>query len=338
MVPIALVGASGYTGVECLRLLLRHPQVEVVRLCAGKRAGEAMGTVAPAFAGLDLPDLIPFDADDIAQSAQYAFLALPHQTAQDAAAALLERGVKVIDLSADHRFDDPDFYGEIYSQHRHPASLAQTVYGLPEHNRDAIRETRLVGCPGCYPTSVILAASPARFGGLLADNELIADCKSGVSGAGRTPGPGNIFTETAGGMHAYKALGHRHAPEMGRGLGGARVRFVPHLVPMNRGILSTVYGRLKPGTTLEQVRQVYEDAYGNEPFVTVLPAGEHPDPRHVRGTNRCHMGLFVDDDLLVVQAVIDNLGKGAAGQAVQCFNLMADLPETLGLEHTALFP
>ena len=297
-----------------------------------------MATVAPAFSGIELPPLRRFDADEVASKAQYAFLALPHQTAQGAAAALLNRGVQVIDLSADHRFDDPEFYESIYSKHAHPDSLQQTVYGLPELNRIAIRTTRLVGCPGCYPTSVILAAAPIRFANLLADDELIADCKSGVSGAGRTPGAANLFPETADGLHAYKTLNHRHAPEMTRALEGTQVHFVPHLVPMTRGILATVYARLKAEVTLEMVREIYQHAYGSEPFVTVLGPGEHPDPRHVRGTNRCHIGLFLKDNLLVVQSAIDNLGKGAAGQAVQCFNLMAALPEDAGLEQTAIFP
>ncbi|MCA9525963.1 MAG: N-acetyl-gamma-glutamyl-phosphate reductase, partial [Myxococcales bacterium] len=159
-----------------------------------------------------------------------------------------------------------------------------------------------------------------------------------VSGAGRVPGAGTHFSETSEGLHAYKTLAHRHAPEISRALGGVRVRFVPHLIPMNRGILATVYLRLQPGVDAAQVRAVYEKAFENETFVALLPAGAHPDTRHVRGTNRCHIGLFVDDDLLVVQSVIDNLGKGAAGQAIQCFNLMAGLPEDTGLQHTALFP
>ncbi len=338
MVRVALVGASGYTGVESLRLLLRHPNVEVTHLCAGKRAGEPMGSVAPAFAGLNLPTLVRFDADDVAAQSDFAFLALPHQTAQDAAAALLDRGVKVIDLSADHRFDDAEFYGRVYGPHAHPASLSKTVYGLPELNRERIRETQLVGCPGCYPTSVILATSPIQRSGLLVGSDIIADCKSGVSGAGRNPGTGNIFAETSEGMHAYKTLNHRHAPEMSRALGGIRVRFVPHLIPMNRGILSTVYVRLTPDVDFHRVRQIYQATYGDEPFVTILPEGHHPDPRNVRGTNRCHIGLFLDENLLVIQAAIDNLGKGAAGQALQCFNLMAGFAETTGLEQTALFP
>lgn len=335
---VALVGASGYTGVEALRLLLRHPGVRLTALCAGRRAGEPMAAVAPAFTGIPTPPLTPFDAATVAEAADIAFLALPHGAAQDAAAELLALNTRVIDLSADHRFDDPTVYARIYGPHRHPDSLAHTVYGLPEHNRARITTARLVGCPGCYPTSVILAATPAIRAQLLASDEIIADCKSGVSGAGRDPTPASHYPETAEGLHAYKTLAHRHAPEMSHHLGGARVRFVPHLVPLVRGMLSTVYLRLAPGVDLAQVRDTYTQAYADEPFVHLLPPGEHPDPRHVRGTNRCHLGLFVEDDLLVVQSAIDNLGKGAAGQAVQCFNLMTARAETEGLADTALFP
>lgn len=337
-VPVALVGATGYTGAEALRLLLQHPGVRIAALCAERNAGKPLAEVLPPFAGVALPPLEAFDAAAVARAASFVFLGLPHGAAQHAAADLLAAGARVIDLSADHRFDDPDAYAAVYGAHQRPESLAHTVYGLPEHNRERIRGARLVGCPGCYPTSVILAATPARRAGLVADDEVLADSKSGVSGAGRSPGPGTHFPETAEGFRAYKTLQHRHAPEIARALGARRVRFVPHLVPMNRGILSTVYLRLRAGVTAAQVREAYEAAYTGEPFVHLLPAGEHPDTRHVRGTNRCHLGLFVDDDLLVVQSAIDNLGKGAAGQAVQCLNLMAGLPEDMGLGHTALFP
>jgi N-acetyl-gamma-glutamyl-phosphate reductase len=334
----ALVGASGYTGTEALRLLLQHPNIELTMLCAGRQAGKHIADITPAFTGLNLPKMVPFDPDLVAACSQYAFLGLPHGTAQPATAALLERGVKVIDLSADHRFEDPELYSRIYAPHSNPESLEQTVYGLPELNRERIRKTRLVGCPGCYPTSVILAAHPAHVAGILASAEIIADSKSGVSGAGRTASAGTHFPETSDGLHAYKTLNHRHGPEMSAQLGGIQVRFVPHLVPMIRGILSTVYIRLKPGIDESTVRTIYEEAYDLEPFVSVLAQGLHPDPRHVRGTNRCHIGLFVDNGLLVVQSAIDNLCKGSSGQAVQCFNLMAGLSETTGLTATAVFP
>ena len=338
-ISVALVGASGYTGLELTRLLLNHPTAHLALMCAGRSAGEPADSVNPALKGLGLPPLVAFDADEIAAKCTYAFLGLPHKTAQDVTHELLERGVKVVDLSADHRFDDADFYAAVYEPHRHPENCAKTVYGCPELHREAIRNTRLVGAPGCYPTSVILGVAPALNGGLLAAAHAIADCKSGVSGAGRNPGPGTHFPETADGLHAYKTLNHRHAPEMERILGGGmQVEFVPHLVPMNRGILSTIYLRLKPGVDETAVRDVYQSQYGDEPFIALLESGAHPDPRHVRGTNRCHIGLFVKGERLVVQSAIDNLGKGAAGQAIQCFNLMAGIAETSGLEGTAFFP
>lgn len=335
---VAVVGASGYTGAEFLRLARLHPALSLTRLCAESKAGLPLSEVLPPFHGIDLPPLVRFDATDVAAHADFAVLGLPHGAAQDAAAELLEAGVRVVDMSADHRFSDPDEFARIYGPHRYPSSLAETVYGLPELNRERLRKTRLAACAGCYPTSVVLAVTPALEADLLATREVIADAKSGVSGAGRSPGAGTHFPETAEGLHAYKTFDHRHAPEISRALGGLKVRFTPHLVPMNRGILSTVYLRLRPGIDLAAVRAVYERRYALEPFVRVLPAGLHPDTRHVRGSNFCHLGLFVEDDLLCVQAVIDNLTKGAAGQALQCLNLMADLPETTGLDHTALFP
>ena len=338
-IKVAIVGASGYTGIELTRILGTHPVAQVQVLCAGRNAGQTAAGTNPSLVGMNLPSLETFDPDRVAAECDYAFLALPHKTAQDATAALINRGVKVLDLSADHRFDDPEFYGRIYEPHRHPQNCAHTVYGCPELNRERIKETQLVGVPGCYPTSVILGVMPALKSGILADAHAIADCKSGVTGAGRTPGLGTHFPETSEGLHAYKPLNHRHAPEMERILGGGmEVEFVPHLVPMNRGILSTVYLRLAEGHDAGDVRAVYESFYKDEYFVSVLPSGQHPDTRHVRGTNRCHIGLFVKDRRLVVQSAIDNLGKGAAGQAIQCFNLMAGLPEITGLEGTAVFP
>lgn len=339
-VRVALLGASGYTGAEFLRLARLHPGLQLVRLCADSKAGQDLGEVLPSFHGLgrDLPPLTRLDVPDIATVADFAVLGLPHGAAQAPVAELLAAGLRVVDMSADHRFEDSAEFARIYGPHKHPENLERTVYGLPELNRARIRESRLVGCAGCYPTSVILATLPAREAGLLATDEVIADCKSGVSGAGRTPGAGTHFAETAEGFRAYKTFDHRHAPEMSRALGGLKVRFTPHLVPMNRGILATVYLRVRPGTTLGQVREAYEARYATEPFVKVLPPGAHPDTRHVRGTNLCHLALFLEDDLLCVQSVIDNLTKGAAGQALQCLNLMAGLPEDTGLAHTALFP
>ncbi len=353
---VVVVGASGYTGAELLRYLTVHPLVEVRAVYGHSKAGLPLGEVFPSLAHSALT-LSAFDPDAAAEVASVAFLALPHGASQEAARALRERGVRVIDLSADHRFNDPAEYARVYgAPHAHPALLEEAVYGLPELFRDEIRGAGLVACPGCYPTSVALGAAPALRAGLTRDAEVIADCKSGVSGAGRTPKEASLLAERAESMQGYQTLAHRHAPEMeatlGRVLaaaageeargqrarGGARVHFAPHLAPMSRGILSTLYLRLKPGVTEQEARAAYEDAYSREPLVTLLPAGQHPTTLAVRGTSRCHIGLTARGDLLVVHSAIDNLGKGAAGQAVQCLNLMAGLDEPLGLTAAGLYP
>ena len=338
MIRVAVIGATGYTGAEFRRLALEHPSLQITTLCADSRAGQSLSSALPSFLGFDLPPLTKFDAAVVAEAADFAVLGLPHGAAQDVAAELRDRGVRVVDMSADHRFGDPAAFEAIYGPHRHPERLSEAVYGLPELHREAIRGANLVGCAGCYPTSVILAAKPAIEASLLDSAEIIADCKSGVSGAGRQPSAGAHFPETSEGLRAYKTFSHRHAPEMSMALSGVKVRFTPHLVPMNRGILSTVYLRLRPGVDAATVRDVYRKRYAAEAFVKLLDEGQHPDSRNVRGTNFCHLGLFVDDDLLCVQSAIDNLGKGAAGQAMQCLNLMGGLDERAGLLRSALYP
>ena len=348
-VKVAVVGASGYTGAELLRLIEGHPMIELVMVCGHSTAGQPLSSVFPAFAHSSLV-LQRFCADRVAESAEIAFLALPHGTAQEATEALRSRDVKVIDLSADHRFDDPEHYAEVYgAPHLFPDRLREATYGLAELNREQIKVSSLIACPGCYPTSVALAVSPALSAGLLSSLEVIADCKSGLSGAGRSAKVGSLFAERGESMQGYKTLAHRHAPEMEitldkrRPIGSSNqgdlvVHFSPHLVPMSRGILSTVYLRLKPGIDEAQIRDKYLAAYQAEPFVTLLPQGQSPNTLSVRGTNRCHLGFTVKGGLLVVHAAIDNLGKGAAGQALQCFNLMNGFEETLGLSHVGVYP
>ncbi|MBM4292510.1 MAG: N-acetyl-gamma-glutamyl-phosphate reductase [Deltaproteobacteria bacterium] len=355
-VSVVVVGASGYTGAELLRYLTAHPRADVRAVYGHSKAGLPLGEVFPSLAHSALR-LSAFDPDAAAEEASVAFLALPHGASQEAARALRERGVRVVDLSADHRFSDPAEYARVYGvPHAHPALLAEAVYGLPELFRDEVRGAGLVACPGCYPTSVALGAAPALRAGLARDAEVIADCKSGVSGAGRAPKEASLLSERAESMQGYQTLAHRHAPEMeatlGRVLaaaagedargqrarGVARVHFAPHLAPMSRGILSTLYLRLRAGVTAEEVRAAYEASYAGEPLVTLLPPEQSPTTLAVRGTSRCHLGLTVKGDLLVVHSAIDNLGKGAAGQAVQCFNLMVGLDESLGLTAAGLYP
>ena len=356
-INVAVVGASGYTGAELLRVIYDHPQMKLTAVFGHSTAGKRLGEVFPSFAHVDLR-LLSFDPDIVADLAEVAFLALPHGTTQTAADQLLSRGVKVIDLSADHRFDDPEMYAQVYGQaHAHPHRLSEAVYGLPELRRNELQDASFVACPGCYPTSVTLAVAPVLQAGLLANYEVIADCKSGVSGAGRSAKVSSLFSERGEAIQGYKTLDHRHAPEIEMNLNRvlssldevlrdhqssepltSKVWFSPHLVPMSRGILSTVYLRLKPSLTETKIRDLYHQFYETEPFVTVLDQGQHPTTLAVRGTNRCHLGVTVRSDLLVVHSAIDNLGKGAAGQAVQCFNLMQGLEEETGLRCTALYP
>ena len=355
-VAVTVVGASGYTGAELLRLLAQHPHLELSAVYAHSKAGRALGEVFPALAHSDVV-LERFAPDHAASRAQVAFLALPHGASQEAAHELRARDVLVIDLSADHRFNDPAQYAEIYgAPHRYPERLKEAVYGLPELFRAQLSGAQLIACPGCYPTSVALGASPALRAGLTSSHEVIADCKSGVSGAGRGAKEGSLFAERAEAMQGYATLNHRHAPEMEatlgrvvaeregqaapdqRARGDLKVHFSPHLTPMSRGILSTLYLRLKAGVTAQEVRAAYEAAYCDEPFVTLLPEGRHVTTLAVRGTNRCHLDLTVQGDMLVVHSAIDNLGKGAASQAIQCFNISLGLPEVTGLTATGVYP
>lgn len=349
-VSVAVVGASGYTGAELLRLIVGHPQMRLAAVYGHSTAGKPLAEVFPAFAHSELI-LQAFSAEAVAECAQVVFLALPHGTSQEAAYQLRLRGLIVIDLSADHRFDDCALYERVYgAKHRYPKLLKEAIYGLPEFNREMIKTSQFVACPGCYPTSVALAVYPALNADLLSSLEVIADCKSGVSGAGRSAKVNSLFAERGETIQGYKTLAHRHAPEMEMSLSTQRpidhslmkepikVHFAPHLIPMSRGILSTVYLRLKPQVNLDVVRKTYITAYNIEPFVTVLSEGLHPTTLAVRASNRCHLGLTVQGGLLVVHAAIDNLGKGAAGQAIQCFNIIFEFEETLGLSQVGVYP
>lgn len=342
MIRAGLVGATGYTGVETLRLLLAHPEVEPAVVTSRSGQGRAVADLFPwlrghtrlAYAAPDSPELRRCDV---------VFFATPSGTAMEQAPALLDAGVRVIDISADFRIRDPAVWSRWYGRpHACPEVLARAVYGLPEQNRERIRDAQLVANPGCYPTAVILALLPLLAGGHCEHSDLIADAKSGVSGAGRKQELGNLFAEVADSFRAYAAGGHRHRPEISQALeqaagGAVDLTFVPHLVPMVRGIHATVYARLRGEVDLQQV---YEAFYRDEPCVDMLPAGSHPETRSVRGTNLCRIAVHRPDDgeRAVVLSVIDNLVKGAAGQALQNMNLMFGFPETLGLAHSAVAP
>ncbi|SHE58206.1 N-acetyl-gamma-glutamyl-phosphate reductase [Desulfacinum infernum DSM 9756] len=345
MVRVAIAGASGYTGFELLRILCRHPRATVTTITSRANAGEALADVYPSLRGhCDLifqdttPEILTADADLV-------FTALPHQAAMEIIPELLNRGVKVVDLSADFRFRDPAVYQAWYQEHTAPDLLAESVYGLPELYRDTIARARLVGNPGCYPTSILLAAAPLLVHRLVDPQSLIADSKSGVSGAGRGLSLTTHFCEVNDGFRAYKVAEHRHTPEIEQELSvlagrQVRISFTPHLVPMSRGILSTLYAQLRAGVTAEQVRDAYHDLYGKERFVRLCPQGQFPSTLQVRGTNYCDLAWKVDPRTgrVVVVSVIDNLTRGASGQAVCNMNIMMGFDEDCGLEDAPWLP
>lgn len=343
MVEVGIVGGTGYTGAELLRLLARHPGARVRLLTSRQEAGKRADAFFPHLRGLvgDLAFVEP-DVESLAGCAA-VFFATPHGTAMQLAPRLLERGVKVLDLSADFRLRDPATFRQWYKlDHAAPKLLGEAVYGLPEVHREALRAARLVACPGCYPTAVELGFLPLVENRFALTSSLIADCKSGVSGAGRELKATSLFAEASESLKAYGVGGHRHLPEIEQALGEAAgdsvsITFVPHLVPMNRGIHATLYADLEREV---DVQRLYEMRYSDEPFVDVLPPGAHPETRSVRGANHCRIAIHRPGGgrRVVILAVIDNLTKGAAGQAVQCFNLMFGQPETAGLDATAWWP
>jgi N-acetyl-gamma-glutamyl-phosphate reductase len=345
-VPVAVVGASGYTGAELVRLCAGHPGVELVAVCADRSAGSRIEAVFPHLAGRVSMELEPFDAERVAGRAEVVLCALPHGQSAVVAAELLARGRIVIDLSADFRLRDPAVHAEWYGEHARPELMAGAVYGLPELHREELRGARLIAGPGCYPTAALLAVAPLLRRGLLAPGSLVVDAKSGVSGAGRSPALATHFPEMGEGVRPYKVAGaHRHTPEMEQEMSAAagrdvRVSFTPQLVPISRGILACVYGEpADESLGTDELRAALRDAYRDEPFVTVLDGGL-PDTSHVRGTNRAHVAVAVDRRAgrVLAMCAIDNLGKGAAGQAMQCLNLARGFDETAGLSGLAAFP
>jgi N-acetyl-gamma-glutamyl-phosphate reductase len=343
-VRIGILGATGYTGIELLRLLNDHPQAHVAGMTAERHAGQPIEAVFPHLAGRGLPALTKVGELDLG-SLDVVFGCLPHGTTQDVIREL-PHGPKVIDLSADFRLRDPALYERTYGQpHRAIERQSDAVYGLTELARHAIRATDLVANPGCYPTTAQLPLSPLLEAGLIALDPIVIDAKSGVSGAGRAAKEGTLHAEVSEGLHAYGVSSHRHAPEIEQGLSDAAgqpvaVTFTPHLVPMNRGILATIYVHLAQGAGAEDLQAELERRYRDEPFVRVLPFRSLPATRHVRGSNLCliavHPGRLPGRAILL--AVIDNLVKGASGQALQNMNLMLGLPETAGLGQAPLFP
>ena len=336
-IDIAIVGATGYTGRESLALLLEHPHARVTRLYAIDNIGRHVGEVFGQFDGLlDLVIEEP-DYDTLAAECPVAFLCLPHAKSMDVGADLYAHGVKVVDFSADYRLKDVAVYERTYrTKHTHPDLIATAVYGLPELYRDEIAGCSLVANPGCYPTGAVLAVAPLLRRKLIDPTRVIFDAKTGMSGAGRTPNPKTVFAECNESVEAYGVGVHRHQPEIeqecSRLFGGpVSAHLTPHLVPMTRGILTTAYLELTEEASPEEVHAVYAEDYGDEPLIGLMPLGSYPRTADVSGTNRCRIGLYVSGRRVVAVSAIDNLIKGASGQAVQCFNLMCGFDETEAL-------
>jgi len=346
-VSVGIVGASGYGGVQLVRLLMEHPQVEIAYIGGNSSAGKRFAELYPHMGGA-LPLMIEaIDLDAIARRCQVVFLSLPNGLACDMAPTLIERGCKVLDLSADYRFNDLSVYQAWYGVERRDQPLAATaVYGLPELYRDRIRTAQLVGCPGCYPTASLLAIAPLIKQGLAQPDSLIIDAKSGTSGGGRTAKTHLLLAEADNSLAAYSVARHRHTPEIESicsNLAGhdVLVQFTPHLVPMVRGILATVYATMRdPGLVRDDLLTIYSAFYRSAPWVTVLPNGTYPQTKWAWGTNRCYIGVEVDPRTgrVIVMAAIDNLMKGQAAQAIQCFNLMLGCDESLGLPQLSFYP
>lgn len=348
MIKVAIVGGTGYTGVELLRLLCGHPQVELAAITSRSLAGTAVAELFPSLRGHC--DLVFCEPDtEVLAGCDLVFFATPHGVAQAQVPELVQRGVRVIDLSADFRLQDIPAWERWYGQaHAAPELAARAVYGLPEVNRDAIATAELVACPGCYPTAIQLGWIPLLESGVVEPRQLIASAASGASGAGRQGKTELLFAENSDNFRAYAAGGHRHLPEIEQGLRrvqpqgapAAQVTFVPHLLPMVRGIHATLFARLQGAGSAEVFQQLFEQRYADEPFVDVMPAGSHPQTRSVRGTNMCRVSVLQpqERDTVVVLSVIDNLAKGASAQAIQNMNIMFGLNETQGLESPALLP
>jgi N-acetyl-gamma-glutamyl-phosphate reductase len=346
---IGVLGASGYTGAELVRMLLRHPRAEIVLLTADRRAGQEMRAVFPQFSPFSLPTLASLDGLNWASAGlDVAFCALPHATTQKVIKDLLAQtpATKVVDLSADFRLADTAAYAKWYGHDHHAPELqAEAVYGLGEIHRRAIRKARLVANPGCYTTCAQLPLVPLIKAKAIDLNEIVIDAKSGMTGAGRAAKESMLFSEVSEGFNAYGVGQHRHMAELDQefSLAAGRdvtVTFTPHLVPMNRGILATIYVRGRRGRTPEDLHALLLKFYMKEPFVHVLPFGETPQTRHVRGSNMTFIGVARDriEGRAIIISALDNLVKGASGQAIQNMNLVMGWPETMGLEQVALFP
>ena len=345
--PIGIIGASGYGGVQLVRLLLEHPEVEIAYLGGDSSAGKQYGSLYPHLAHCVELKVEKIDPKEIADRCEVVFLGLPNGLACDIAPDLIKQGCKVLDLSADYRFSDLSTYTDWYKKEREDFQTASdAVYGLPELYREQIKSARLIGCPGCYPTASLLALAPLLKQGLVDPATAIIDAKSGTSGGGRQAKTNMLLAEADNSLGAYGVASHRHTPEIEQICSSlarqeVRVQFTPHLIPMVRGILSTVYATLRdPGLVREDLITIYNAFYRSSPFVKVLSSGVYPQTKWACGTNLAYIGIQVDSRTgrVIVLSAIDNLVKGQAGQAVQCMNLMMGWNEALGLPKLSFYP
>jgi N-acetyl-gamma-glutamyl-phosphate reductase len=342
---VAIIGATGYTGVELLRLLLAHPEVEITALTSQKYIGLPIEEVFPSLKGRLSLVCEELNVERISQKAEVVFTALPHKRAMEVVPLFYERGKRIIDLSADFRFRKARIYEQWYQKHQAPELLSISVYGLPELHREEIRKATIVGNPGCYPTGALIGLIPLVKEGLISLDGIVVDSKSGVSGAGRDVVLESLFCEVNEGVKAYKIFSHRHTPEIEQELSEmarreVKVTFVPHLIPMDRGILTTLYVHLNKKMKTRDLLNLFEESYRREPFVRVYPEGRLPNTKDVRGSNFCDVGIVVSeaDERAVIVTAIDNLVKGASGEAIQNMNLMVGYPETMGLDGIPLAP
>ena len=345
MTKVSIAGATGYTGLELLRLLLQRPDIKIQTLTSETYGGKNISEVFPSLAGQ--ADFVLSKLDDsIADSCDILFLALPHTVSMEIIPAFLKYACRVIDLSADYRIKNADSFATWYkTPHKNPGNLSKAVYGLPELHRSDIKTAKLIANPGCYPTSVILGLAPIINESWVDTNGIIADCKSGVSGAGRKVNLGVHFSERNEGVSAYNLAEHRHTPEMEQELSqlaGEKIQisFSPHLMPMTRGMLSTIYINLKSNVELDEILEHYQSFYKDEPFVRILAKGVYANTKFVAYSNYCDIGLQVDqrNNRLIITSAIDNLLKGASGQAIQNMNIMLGVDEKIGLNSPAIFP
>ncbi len=340
---VAIIGATGYTGLELVRILLNHPEVHITALTSERFSGQDYSSVFPSLRGIIRTSLETLNIDKIIRKADFIFTAVPHKEAMDIVPQLIEKDKKVVDLSADFRFKQPSTYEKWYHAHSSPELLSQAVYGLPEINRKKIRYAALVSNPGCYPTSVIMPLVPLLKEDIISTRAIIVDSKSGVSGAGRSLKTQSLFSEVSEGLKPYNIMNHRHQPEIEEQLSSAAgisvsITFAPHLVPMNRGIISTIYVRLKHSTSAQTIQNIFNKYYKKEQFVRILPEGTLPSTGFVRGSNYCDIGFCLQGKKLILVSAIDNLVKGASGQAVQNMNIMQGFKEATALEHIPLYP